>query len=111
MPTGKKKNPDEDFYFIDTNGDPIDQIHVHGPGGVKTLEAKDGYYKAVLRESNLTEGEVEVLALVRKHKGEGMAKKIADELGKERSWISYVLNRLVELGHLTKVKRGLYHDL
>ncbi len=100
----------DDFYFINTDGKPLDKIHVNGPDGVKTLLAEDGYNKAVLRESNLTEGEVEVLSLVKRYSGPGMAKKIAGELGKRRSWVSYILARLCDSGHVKRLRRGIYYS-
>ena len=100
---------DKDYFFIQKDGTPADKLHIRGPQGVKTLSAEDAYMKALLREGNLTEGELEVLNLVKKESGKGMATRIADALGKERSWVSYVLNRLCETGHVKKVERGIFY--
>ena len=102
------ENEKSDYFFIQSNGTPLDKINIRGPQGVLSLSAEDGYNKALLRESNLTGGEVEVLTLVKKYSGYGMATTIADTLDKERPWVSYILNRLVESGHIKKISRGIY---
>jgi len=98
-----------EFYFIQTNGDPADKLRVRGPQGTLTLSAEDAYYKALLRESNLSEGELEVLTLMKQYEGQGMATLLAEELGKKRSWVSYILKKLVKDGYADKSRRGIYH--
>lgn len=60
-----------------------------------------------LTTSNLTAGEMEVLGEF--HKG---AKRrpiwIAHQIRKSRSWVCYVLKRLIYGGHVRKVSRGVY---
>lgn len=62
--------------------------------------------------SNLTEGEREVYGAMRMDTAEKLAwikhRLAYNGTYRHRSWVCYILKRLVESGHVEKIRRGVY---